>query len=274
MLIPFKKMHGLGNDFVVIDNRDEIFSLTSDAVRRIADRRFGVGCDQLIMLENPATTDADALMRIYNADGQEVGACGNASRCVGSLLTQEFKRDQCVIQTIEGMIQVSRLDEQKFCVDMGKPRFEWEQIPLTEACDTSQLPISQGVLKNPFAVSVGNPHMVFFVKDVNGIDLYHLGQQLTHHPLYKEGANVEIVEVVDDHTLKVRVYERGAGITMACGTGACASVIAGVQRKLVGPQTTVMLDGGMLEISYDETVKITGSIAYAFAGTLDASLFA
>src|SRR5262249_25964751 len=148
---------------------------------------------------------ADVYMRIFNADGNEVGACGNATRCIGSMLASDFKRPECTIETQEGILFTSRLSDGRVRVDMGRPRFHWNEIPLSQECDPAQLPIKLGILNNPFGVSMGNPHMVFFVKNVDGVDLYHLGKELTKHPLYSEGANVEIVEVLDEHTIKVRV---------------------------------------------------------------------
>jgi diaminopimelate epimerase len=273
MKYHFRKMNGLGNDFVIFDQREVNFDLTPERIQAIAHRRFGIGCDQLIILENPKNFPADVFMRIFNADGHEVGACGNATRCLGSLLAEEFKRNQITIETIEGLLQAQRLDNDTIQVNMGAPRLDWQAIPLAKATDTLHLPIKLGVLNDPVAVSMGNPHMVFFVKDAAAIDLYTLGKELTQHPLYPEQANVEIVEVLDRHTLRVRVYERGTGITMACGTGASASVVAAVRRGLTEPQVTVVLDGGSLDITYQDSVMITGPVGYAFDGSFDERLF-
>jgi diaminopimelate epimerase len=273
MKITFKKMHGLGNDFVLLDNRDDCLDLNEEKIQKIADRRFGIGCDQLIMLENPQAQQADVLMRIFNADGTEAGACGNATRCIGYLLADEFKRSDCTIETREGILFTSRLPHGRVRVDMGRPRFKWNEIPLSEECDTSSLPIKHGILENPFAVSMGNPHMVFFVTNADGVDLYHLGKELTKHQLYSEGANIEIVEILNDQTIRVRVYERGTGITTACGTGACASVVAGHHRGLLKTSVQVILEGGTLDIDYEETVKITGPVEFTFEGTFDARIF-
>lgn len=273
MKITFKKMHGLGNDFVLLDNREDCLDLNIQKIQKISDRRFGIGCDQLIMLENPRISQADVFMRIFNADGTEVGACGNATRCIGSLLADEFKRSDCTIETQEGILFTSRMSDGRVRVDMGRPRFNWDEIPLSQECDTTNLPIKQGILENPFGVSMGNPHMVFFVTNVDGVDLYHLGKELTKHPLYSAGANVEIVEILDPETIRVRVYERGAGITTACGTGACASVVAGHHRQLLNSSVRVILEGGTLDIDYQETVKITGPVAFTFEGIFDASIF-
>lgn len=269
----FTKMHGLGNDFVLIDLRETTLGLTPERVKILADRRFGIGCDQLIVLEKPRNPEAHVFMRIYNADGNEAGACGNGTRCIGSLISRERQSPNAVIETREGLLYSTLLDDGRVCVDMGKPRFEWQSIPLSQECDTANLPIEQGILSKPFGVSMGNPHMVFFVPHVDGVDVHNLGRILTKHPLYREGANVEIVEVLDDQTLKVRVYERGVGITMACGTGACASAVAAYHRGHVQKDCRVLLDGGSLDISYEDTVKITGTVAFTYQGTFDASLW-
>ena len=269
----FLKMHGLGNDFVIIDNRDDEFELTEARIQAIANRRFGVGCDQIIALETPQNAKADVFMRIYNPDGLEAGACGNGTRCLGDFLANEFRRPRCVIETVSGLLITTQLSSGMVEVDMGEPKLDWPQIPLANECDTLHLPITCGILSDPVAVSMGNPHMVFFVSDVKGIDIYNLGRQLTVHPLYPEHANVEFVEVIDRNTLRVRVYERGTGVTMACGTGASASVVAAKRRGLIDDNVKVILDGGTLDISYQERVKITGSVGYAFSGTFDDALF-
>lgn len=272
MKIPFKKMHGLGNDFVLIDNRDEFLTLSPQYVQNLTDRRFGIGCDQLIVLESPHNPEADAFMRIFNPNGQEAGACGNASRCLGFLLSDEFKKKSCVIETKEGLLHTTRLEGNQVEVDMGAPRLLWDQIPLAHDCDTSKLPIQLGVLKEPTAVSMGNPHMVFVVPDVMAIDLLHVGQTLTKHALYPQEANVEIVEVLNPNEIRLRVYERGTGITPACGTGACAAVVAVVNRGLCQNNVKVILDGGTLDISYEETVKMTGNVAFTFEGVFNSRM--
>ncbi len=270
---PFIKMHGLGNDFVILDHRDSDYDLTPEKIRRLTHRRFGIGCDQLIVLESPQSPKADVFMRIYNPNGLEAGACGNATRCLGSLLASEFKRPGCTIETVSGLLTTLKREDGLVEVDMGEPRLGWQDIPLAKECDTLHLPIQKGVLSDPVAVNMGNPHMVFFVRDVQGIDVYNLGKQLTAHALYPEQTNVQFVEVIDRHTLRVRVYERGTGVTMSCGTGACASVVAAQRRGLIDGFATVVLDGGKLDISYEKTVMITGPVGYAFNGTFDETLF-
>jgi len=269
----FKKMHGLGNDFVLIDQRENPLLLSKERIKRMGDRRFGIGFDQLITLEDPNDNNADVFMRIYNADGLEAGACGNATRCVGYLIAHELQKEKCLIQTISGILSTEIQENQQVTVDMGQVSTVWNKIPLSHEMDTLELPIQQGVLKKPTATSVGNPHMTFFVENVEGIDLFHLGQCLTKHQYYPEDTNVEIVEILDEHTIKVKVYERGVGITPACGTGACASVAAGIRRKLISSPVKVLLDGGTLNIVYDETLKMTGPVAFSYDGTFTQQLF-
>ena len=275
---PFIKMHGLGNDFVVLDARAAPIRLSEAQVRAIADRRLGVGCDQLITLEN--SSRADAFMRIRNADGGEVAACGNASRCVATLLMHERGTDRVVIETAAGLLETRDAGAGLITVDMGEPRFGWRDIPLAREMDTLHLdlvlgPASAPVLSHPCAVNVGNPHAVFFVEDVEAVPLATVGPMLEHHPLFPERVNVEVAELLGPGRIRMRVWERGAGITSACGTGACATLVAAVRRKL-GPRTAeVELDGGPLRIEWresDNRLLMTGPVATSFRGTLDASL--
>lgn len=272
MTIPFIKMHGLGNDFVILDQRAQIHSYSPDMIQKISDRRLGVGCDQLIILTSSRAPDADVFIRIFNADGQEVGACGNATRCIGALLSQEDNRPCHKVETQVGILTTETKAPNQVTLDLGHPQFDWDKIPLAQEVDPLHLPLQFESLKDPVALSVGNPHLVFFVYDVDSIDLLHVGQRLTHHPLFPEGINVEIIEKIDDQTLKMRVYERGAGITPACGTGAAASVIAAQRRGIITKSpTTVLLDGGMLIVDYQDTVKITGHVSLVFQGHLHTS---
>ncbi|MGI4850908.1 MAG: diaminopimelate epimerase [Janthinobacterium lividum] len=272
MTIPFIKMHSLGNDFVILDQRAQIYDYSPDMIQKISDRRLGVGCDQLIILQSKTHPDADVFIRIFNADGQEVGACGNATRCIGALLSQENNRPCHKVETQAGILATETNASHQVTVDLGRPQFNWDKIPLAQEVDPLHLPLQFESLKDPVALSVGNPHLVFFVYDVDSIDLLHVGQSLTHHPLFPEGINIEIIEKIDDQTLKMRVYERGAGITPACGTGAAASVIAAQKRGIVTKSAiTVLLDGGTLKVDYQDTVKITGHVSLVFQGHLDTS---
>ncbi len=269
--VNFIKMHGLGNDFVVFDGRANPLELSADQTRAIADRRTGVGCDQLIQLEPATDTGADVFMRIRNADGGEVDACGNATRCIGAMVMEETGQDQAVIQTNAGLLATSRTGDNLVTVDMGPARLDWQDIPLAGETDTLHLAMTEGDLADPVAVSMGNPHAVFFVADANAVALSEVGPKLEFHPLYPERTNVEVVEVRSENELRVRVWERGAGITMACGTGACAALVAANRRGLSGRKASVELDGGVLEIEWLENghVLMTGETAVSFSGTWD-----
>lgn len=268
--IAFTKMHGLGNDFVIIDARAAPVALDAARARAIADRHTGVGCDQIILIE-PAT-DADLFMRIRNADGGEVAACGNATRCVARLIMQETGRDTVRIETDSGPLTASDGGDALVTVDMGPPRLDWRDIPLAGAADTLRLDLSAGPLSGPAAVSMGNPHAVFFVDDAEAIDLETLGPTLEHHGMFPERANIGVAQVIGDGRLRLRVWERGAGLTQACGTGACAATVAANRRGLTGRRVETVLDGGMLAIDWrdDGHVAMTGPAATSFTGIIDA----
>jgi diaminopimelate epimerase len=271
--LHFTKMHGLGNDFVILDARRGAIALDAAGARAIADRHTGVGCDQLILIEQPADTNSDAFMRIHNADGGEVSACGNATRCVAALLMAEMGRDNVRIQTRAGILTANATDHGQVTVDMGIPGLKWDEIPLAREQDTLSLPIEAKPLTQPVAVSMGNPHAVFFVDDAEKIDLANLGPGLEHDPMFPERANIGVAQVTGKDQLRLRVWERGAGITLACGTGACAAAVAAHRRELTGRTVTIMLDGGTLEIHWrdDGHVMMTGPVATSFAGELDLS---
>jgi diaminopimelate epimerase len=268
----FIKMHGLGNDFVVLDARRAPLGLSGAQVRAIADRRTGVGCDQLIVLE--PSHRADAFMRIRNADGSEVTACGNAARCVGRVLMDEKEADTVLIETASGIARARDAGDGLVSVDMGAPRTGWRDIPLSQECDTLHLRLSRGALADPVAVSMGNPHAVFFVADAESVALAELGPSLETDPLFPERANISVAQVTSPESLRLRVWERGAGLTRACGTGACAAVVAAHRRGLIGRRATVALDGGELAIDWreDDHVWMTGPAATSFSGELNAGL--
>jgi diaminopimelate epimerase len=272
----FVKMHGLGNDFVVLDARAAPLPLDPARASAIADRKTGVGCDQLITLEPAHDRRADAFMRIRNADGGEVEACGNAARCIAALLMRERGTDHVVIETVVGLLDAERRGSDLVAVDMGPVRLDWREIPLARAMDTLHLELTVGPLSDPVAVNVGNPHAVFFVPDAEAVDLETWGPKIEHHPLFPERINVEAVHRQADGSLRMRVWERGVGITRACGTGACAALVAAHRRGLTGRKATVVLDGGPLEIEWraDNHVVMTGPVATSFAGRLDPSLLA
>jgi len=276
----FRKMNGLGNDFVVLDARPRALGLGPDAVRAIADRKEGIGCDQIIALE--PSRQADVFMRIWNADGGEVGACGNAARCVAALLAAERGTPQVSIETESGVLGAAVNADSSVTIDMGAPRFAWDQIPLAEPFhDTRRIelqvgPIDAPVLHTPSAVNVGNPHCLFFVDDVEAHDLARFGPMLEHHLLFPERANISLVQVIGPDALKVRTWERGAGLTRACGTAACAAAVAAARRELVGRKVKVNLPGGDLLIEWRESdghILMTGPYALDYEGTLPAALF-
>ncbi|WP_142849628.1 diaminopimelate epimerase [Telmatospirillum sp. J64-1] len=271
---PFLKMHGLGNDFVVLDARAHPLDLTDAQVRAIADRKTGIGCDQLIVIEPARDKLADAFMQIRNADGSTVSACGNATRCIAHLLMEESGDSHTVIETNAGLLDAERGENGMVTVDMGPARLDWREIPLARPVDTLHLGITMGPLADPVGVSMGNPHAVFFVPDAEAVTLDVLGPPLEHHEMFPERANIEVAQVLSPDRIRMRVWERGSGITQACGTGACATLVAAARRGLTGRKAEVILDGGSLFIEWqaDDHVVMTGPVALAFSGTLDASL--
>ena len=263
MALRFHKMHGLGNDFVVIDARAAPIAMDARRAHRIADRREGIGCDQLILLE--ASDRADARMRIFNADGGEVEACGNASRCVALLLG-----GRSTVETLGGLIALEA-ETAGASVDMGAPRFDWHDIPLAYPIDTLAMPVSWEELERPAAVNVGNPHVVFFVDDVGNAPIREAGPVVERHPLFPEHVNVGFAQIKGRDRIRLRVWERGAGLTQACGTGACAALVAAARRDLTDRTATLELDGGELLIEWraaDDHVIMTGPAAVDFAGEL------
>ena len=266
-------MNGLGNDFVVVEARSQAFAPTAEQVRAIADRQTGVGCDQLIAVE--PSERGDAFMRIWNADGGQVDACGNATRCVAWLLAEAGGRNAVTVDTAAGLLSAARSGDRRISVDMGEPRLRWDQIPLAEEMDTRGIelqvgPIDAPILHTPGVVSMGNPHVVFFVPDVDAAPVRGSGSLIEHHPLFPEGVNVGFAEIVAPDRLRLRVWERGVGETKACGTGACAAVVAAHRRGKLARQATVTLPGGDLDIDWrdDGHVIMTGPVAVEFTGTL------
>jgi len=268
--LTFTKMHGLGNDFVIIDARVRPVVLDEQRARALADRHTGIGCDQVIVIE-PAGNGADAFMRIRNADGGEVAACGNAARCVASIVAAETGRATTRIETLAGMLEAEVRDAQTVTVNMGEPELEWRRIPLSREQDTLRLDVASGPLDNPAAVNMGNPHAVFFVDDAEAIDLAAVGPGLEHHPMFPERANIGVAQMLAADRLRLRVWERGVGITLACGTGACAAAVAAHRRGLAGRAVEVVLDGGKLAIEWrdDGHVLMTGPVAVSFSGRIE-----
>ena len=256
----FHKMHGLGNDFVIFDAREGAVAMDAARARAIADRHMGVGCDQVILLE--PSDIADVRMRIWNADGGEVEACGNATRCVAML-------GAATIETKGGLLSASA-DGAGATIDMGLPRFGWDEIPLAYAVDTSAMPVGWEELQEPFAVNVGNPHIVFFVGDADKVDLARLGPLIEHDPLFPERVNVNVASF-EGEAIRLRVWERGAGLTLACGTGACATAVAAIKQRLLEGPVEVRLPGGALTIHWEpgDPVRMSGPATHVFTGELD-----
>jgi diaminopimelate epimerase len=262
----FHKMHGLGNDFAVFDAREQAVSIDEARARAIADRKTGIGCDQLILLERSDV--ADVRMRIFNADGSEVEACGNASRCVALL-----QGGTSSIETRGGIINGSA-EDQGASIDIGMPHFGWDEIPLAYPIDTAAMPVGWEELQNPAAVNVGNPHLIFFVSDADAVDLGRLGPDIERDPLFPQRINVNVASV-HEGAIRLRVWERGAGLTRACGTGACATVVAAIRRKLVSSPVEVQLPGGTLTIEWalGEPVRMSGGATHVFTGEIDLEKF-
>lgn len=277
MTREFLKMHGLGNDFVVIDARSTPYSPAAAEVRAISDRKTGVGCDQFIVLEPSDAPGASGFMRIRNADGTEAGACGNASRCIGWLLMEEAGSDRASFETPAGILHASRADNGRITVDMGQPQLGWDAIPLAAPADTLRLDtVEHGGFAGPVAVNMGNPHAVFFVDDAEAVPLAEVGPVFEHHPAFPERANIEFAQVLSPTAIRMRVWERGAGITQACGTGSCATLVAAVRRGLTDRKADIILDGGTLTIEWtaDGRVLMTGPVALSFSGRLSPDLVA
>jgi diaminopimelate epimerase len=264
---PFHKMHGLGNDFVVIDARVHGLEMTKARAHAIADRNTGIGCDQLILLE--PSDIADVKMRIFNADGGEVEACGNATRCVALLMEKPAR-----IETDAGILETVP-QEHSATVTLNPPLFDWEFIPLAMPMDTRDMPVGWDALERPMAVNVGNPHVVFFVEDCDAIELERLGPLIETDPLFPERINVNVASVIAPHHINLRVWERGVGLTRACGTGACATAVAAIRSGRATSPLTVSLPGGALTIAWAEggAIEMAGPATHVFTGQADWTRF-
>lgn len=266
--LAFVKMHGAGNDFVVLDARDHALALTPDAAARIADRRRGIGCDQIILIEPDEA--ADAFMRILNADGSESGACGNATRCVAALIAGETGARRLAIRTEAGILEAEIKGPGLVEVDMGEPRFDWSDIPLREPTDTLSLRLALGSVESPAACSMGNPHATFFVDDLKHLAIETIGPKLEHARIFPERANIGFARVDAPDRIRLRVWERGAGLTLACGSGACAALVNAHRRGLAGRRAAIEMDGGILAITWrdDNHVLMEGPVVTVYEGRL------
>ena len=269
---PFVKMHGCGNDFILVDGRVEPVQPGPHLIARLGDRHRGVGFDQLIVIL--ADADADARLLFFNADGSEAAACGNGSRCAARLLGEALGRRELILVTAGGRLRAWAQDDDRWTVAMPPPRLGWQDVPLAMACDTDAVPLALDDLPDPVALSMGNPHVVFFVETLTGLDVALLGAMLERHAMFPQRANIGFACRLGPDRLRLRVFERGAGLTLACGSGACAATVAGRRRGLVGDRATVVLDGGTLEVAWpgEGPVMMTGPTAYVFKGALDGSL--
>jgi diaminopimelate epimerase len=275
-MVPFRKMHGLGNDFVVLDARAQPLPITPARAAAIADRRFGVGCDQFIVLE-PPPAGADVFMRIRNPDGSEAGACGNATRCIASLVADERHADRVVVRTIAGDLPVDRLPGGLWRADMGPARLGWDDVPLAHKADTLHVPLALGPVADPAACSMGNPHATFFVDDLDALDIPALGPALETHPIFPDRANIGFAQVLSPDHIRLVIWERGAGMTLACGSGACATIVNAARRGLTARRATITMPGGDLVLEWRESdghVLMTGPVATAFTGAIDLDAYA
>jgi diaminopimelate epimerase len=265
MTTAFVKMHGCGNDFVILDERRHSHLLTPNQAAAVADRHTGIGCDQVIVLSSADT--ADIFMTIYNPDGSEAGACGNATRCVAEIMMRESRRTAVTIRTASGDLPASRRPDGSIQVDMGPPRLDWADIPLARPMDTLRLELPG----DPAAASMGIPHVTFFVADVDRVAIAEVGAKLERDKLFPQRANIGFAQVLDPGTIRLRVWERGAGLTLACGSGACATVVNAHRRGLTHRRTKVIVDGGTMEIEWrdDGHVLMTGPVVTAFTGQID-----
>lgn len=267
--LPFMKMHGAGNDFVVIDRRAGGAPVTAALARAIGDRHRGIGFDQMAVIDTDP--DVEAKLTFYNADGSEAAACGNATRCIARYLMEEKRLGVLQLRTERGVLRAQDTGDGLVRVNMGKPFLDWQDIPLAQALDTLHLPIEG----DPVATGMGNPHCTFFVEDAEAIDLAQQGAEIEHHPLFPERTNVQFVHVVGPDHLRMRVWERGVGVTLASGSSSCAVAVAANRRGLTGPRVTIELDGGQIKVDWlGNGVWMTGPTAHVFNGVLTADWLA
>jgi len=269
--VPFLKMHGIGNDFIVLDARLGDLGIDAGIAQAISDRYTGIGCDQVVLLEPPWRPGADMRVRFLNADGSEAGACGNGTRCAAALLMEELRRNEVVIETLSGLLPVTASLDGKLTVDMGPPRLDWQEVPLAEAADTLNVATGIDGLDAACCCSMGNPHATFFVADADAVGLAALGPVLENHPLFPERANIGFASLIAPDRLRLRVWERGAGPTLACGSGACATVVAAARRGVTGRSAELVMERGSLFVTWreDDHVLLTGPAAVSFSGTFE-----
>ena len=266
--IEFIKMHGLGNDFVIIDNRINSINITPNIINKLSDRRFGAGCDQLITI-NKSSGIEDARIEIFNPNGDKAEACGNGTRCVAKLLFEESKKNSINILSDAGILNASYKNENDISVNMGKLHIQWDKIPLVKEMDVMNIPINIEGFSLGVAVNIGNPHIVFFGNEINKVDLRKVGPKIENHEFFPKKTNVEFIRILNENKIQMRVWERGVGITLACGSGACAAVYAGVKKNLLSNNVEVILEKGSLDILIkDDEAIMTGPAEISFRGTI------
>ena len=266
--IEFIKMHGLGNDFVIIDNRINSILITPSIINKLSDRKFGAGCDQLIII-NKSIGNEDARIEIFNPGGDKAEACGNGTRCVAKLLFEESKKKSINILSDAGILNATYKNENNISVNMGKINTKWDKIPLTKEMDTMNVPIEIKGFSSGVAVNIGNPHIVFFGDIINEVDLNNVGPKIENHEFFPNKTNVEFIKILNENKIKMRVWERGAGITLACGSGACAAVYAGMKKNLLSINVEVILAKGSFHILIKNDMAImTGPAEISFKGTI------
>ena len=267
--IEFVKMHGLGNDFVIIDQRTKNIPITKELIKKLSDRRTGAGCDQIITINN-SKNDVDVDIEIFNPGGDRAEACGNGTRCIARILFNENKNKEFLrIHSDAGVLEARNKGE-NISVNMGNISTEWHKIPLSKEIDTMNVPILISGYSNGVALNIGNPHIIFFGKSIEKTDLRKIGPHIENHEYFPKKVNVELVEIIDSNTIKMRVWERGVGITLACGSGACASVYAAYKKKLTSKNVEVVLEKGSLFINIEDNKAImTGPAEISYYGNLE-----
>ncbi len=268
--INFVKMHGLGNDFVIIDKRTKNINITKDLINKLSNRKSGAGCDQLITINASKDSNAEVKIEIFNPSGDKAEACGNGTRCVAKLIFEESKKNEVNILSDAGLLKAKKVDSNNISVNLGQLSTDWKIIPLSKKVDTLNIPIKIDEFENGVAVNIGNPHIVFFGKNINNVDLSKIGPDIENNSLFPNKTNVEIIEIINRKKIKMRVWERGAGITLACGSGACAAVYAGQLKDYLDNNVEVLLDLGSLFITINNKEAImTGPAEISFHGNID-----
>ena len=268
--VDFIKMHGLGNDFVIIDNRLNNIEISKNIISKLSDRKSGAGCDQVIIINDSGKADIQAKIEIFNPSGDRAEACGNGTRCVAKLLFNEFHKNEIKILSDAGILYAKKIDSNNVSVNLGKITNEWEKIPLTKNVDTLNAPLDIDGFNNGVCVNIGNPHIVFIIENIDQVDLENIGPKIEKHKLFPHKTNVEIIEIINKKTIKMRVWERGVGITLACGSGACASVYAGQLKKLLSNDIEVKLERGSLFVKIEnKEAFLTGPAEVSFYGSIN-----